>query len=330
MKEVKKDAANKQNTKATSANDSQYGSVYSRGWNLDFVGKRYYFITISAILIVISLISIFTKGFNFGVEFLGGSELIVETTSNNMTVADVRAKVSDIAPEFKDARILQVQAIGQGEKNTFSIVVTPKDENGVLKTYTADEKVNLTQKVESALGGKVLTFNEVSGDSANEIKNLTWQAVVVTLLAILIYVALRFKFIFGVGAVIALLHDAIITIGMFSLFGVEMNASAIAAVLTLIGYSINDTIVVFDRIREFGKKFKGRDIKVIINDSINSTLTRTLNTGIMTFFTVLMLLIFPTGSIRSFGFGMAIGTVAGAYSTIFIASPIVIRWVKSL
>ncbi|HPC25734.1 MAG TPA: hypothetical protein PLQ59_09490, partial [Fervidobacterium sp.] len=147
MKEVKKDAANKQNTKATSANDSQYGSVYSRGWNLDFVGKRYYFITISAILIVISLISIFTKGFNFGVEFLGGSELIVETTSNNMTVADVRAKVSDIAPEFKDARILQVQAIGQGEKNTFSIVVTPKDENGVLKTYTADEKVNLTQKV---------------------------------------------------------------------------------------------------------------------------------------------------------------------------------------
>jgi len=117
---------------------------------------------------------------------------------------------------------------------------------------------------------------------------------------------------------------------MFSLFGVEMNASAIAAVLTLIGYSINDTIVVFDRIREFGKKFKGRDIKVIINDSINSTLTRTLNTGIMTFFTVLMLLIFPTGSIRSFGFGMAIGTVAGAYSTIFIASPIVIRWVKSL
>ncbi|HCL98266.1 MAG TPA: protein translocase subunit SecF [Fervidobacterium sp.] len=330
MKETKNNAINKQGSKGTSSAIAQPGSGFSSGWNFDFVGKRKYFLTLSAILIVISLISMFTKGFNFGLEFIGGSEIVIETNSSNLKVADVRAKISDIAPEFKNARILQVQAVGQGDKNTFSIVVSPKDEKGALRIYTADEKVELIKKVESAVGGSVVTFNEVSGDAANEMKSLTWKAVVFTLLAMLVYIAIRFKFVFGVGAVLALIHDVIITAGMFSLFGIEMNVSAIAALLTLVGYSVNDTIVVFDRIREFGRRFKGKDITVIVNDSINSTLTRTINTSLTTFFTVLMLLLFATGSIKSFGFGMSIGVVIGTYSSMFIASPVVIRWAKSI
>ncbi|MGQ9856808.1 MAG: protein translocase subunit SecF [Fervidobacterium sp.] len=296
---------------------------------LDFVGKRYYFIALSAVLIVISIISIFTKGFNVGLEFIGGSEVVVKT-SQDLKIADVRAKISDLAPEFNNARVLEVKALGQEEEKTFSIVVAPKDEKGNLRTYNADEKAKLSEEIEERLGGKVVSFTEVSGDAANEIKNLTWKAVVFTLLGILIYVALRFKFAFGVGAILALIHDVVITLGFYSIFGIEMNIAAIAAVLTLVGYSVNDTIIVFDRIREFGRKFKGRDMASVVNDSINSVIFRTINTSLTTFFVILMLLLLSTGSIKSFAFGMTIGVVVGTYSSIFIASPVVIKWVKSL
>lgn len=296
---------------------------------LDFVGKRYYFIALSAVLIVISIISIFTKGFNVGLEFIGGSEVVVKT-SQDMKIADVMAKISDLAPEFNNARVLEVKALGQEEEKTFSIVVAPKDEKGNLRTYNADEKATLSKAIEERLGGKVVSFTEVSGDAANEIKNLTWKAVVFTLLGILIYVALRFKFAFGIGAILALIHDVVITLGFYSIFGIEMNIAAIAAVLTLVGYSVNDTIIVFDRIREFGRKFKGREMASVVNDSINSVIFRTINTSLTTFFVILMLLLLSTGSIKSFAFGMTIGVVVGTYSSIFIASPIVIKWVKSL
>ncbi|MFN6991966.1 MAG: protein translocase subunit SecF, partial [Fervidobacterium sp.] len=242
----------------------------------------------------------------------------------------VREKIATIAPEFSKARIIEVKALGQEEEKTFSIVVAPKDENGNLRTYKADEKAEISKKIEDILSTKVVSFNEVSGDAANEIKNLTWKAVMFTLLGILVYVALRFKFAFGVGAVLALVHDVIITLGFFSIFGVEMNIAAIAALLTLVGYSVNDTIIVFDRIREFARKFKGRDMATLVNDSINSVIIRTINTSLTTFFVVLMLLLFSTGSIKSFAFGMTIGVVIGTYSSIFIASPVVVKWVKSL
>ncbi|AMW33296.1 protein translocase subunit SecF [Fervidobacterium islandicum] len=296
---------------------------------IDFVGKRYYFIALSLVLIVVSVISIFTKGFNVGLEFIGGSEIIVKT-SQKLSVSDVRAKISELGPEFKNARIIEVHALGQAEQKTFSIVVSPRDKNGALRTYKPDEKVEISNKISEILSGEVVSFNEVSGDAVNEIKNLTWKAVVFTLLGILVYVALRFKLAFGVGAVLALIHDVVITLGFFSIFGFEMNIAAIAAILTLVGYSVNDTIIVYDRIREFGRKFRGRDMASIVNDSINSMIIRTINTSLTTFFTVLMLLLFSTGSIKSFAFGMTIGIVIGTYSSIFIASPIVIKWVKSI
>ncbi|KAF2961110.1 protein translocase subunit SecF [Fervidobacterium sp. 2310opik-2] len=296
---------------------------------IDFVGKRYFFMALSAVLIIVSIISFFTKGFNLGLEFIGGSEIVVKA-SKDMTVADVRQKISSLGQEFTNARILEVHALGQETDKTFSIVVAPKDEKGQLRVYTADEKAEISKKIENLLNAKVASFNEISGDAANEIKNLTWKAIVFTLLGILVYVALRFKFSFGVGAILALIHDVIITMGFYSIFGIEMNIAAIAALLTLVGYSVNDTIIVFDRIREFGKKFRGKDIATVVNDSINSVLIRTINTSLTTFFVVLMLMLFSTGGIKSFAFGMTIGVVVGTYSSIFIASPIVIKWTKSI
>lgn len=296
---------------------------------IDFVGKRYFFMALSAVLIIVSIISFFTKGFNLGLEFIGGSEIVVKA-SKDMTVADVRQKISSLGQEFTNARILEVHALGQETDKTFSIVVAPKDEKGQLRVYTADEKAEISKKIENLLNAKVASFNEISGDAANEIKNLTWKAIVFTLLGILVYVALRFKFSFGVGAILALIHDVIITMGFYSIFGIEMNIAAIAALLTLVGYSVNDTIIVFDRIREFGRKFKGKDLATVVNDSINSVLVRTINTSLTTFFTVLMLLLFSTGGIKSFAFGMTIGVVVGTYSSIFIASPVVIKWGKSV
>lgn len=296
---------------------------------IDFVGKRYFFMALSAVLIIVSIISFFTKGFNLGLEFIGGSEIVVKA-SKDMTVADVRQKISSLGQEFTNARILEVHALGQETDKTFSIVVAPKDEKGQLRVYTADEKAEISKKIENLLNAKVVSFNEISGDAANEIKNLTWKAIVFTLLGILVYVALRFKFSFGVGAILALIHDVIITMGFYSIFGIEMNIAAIAALLTLVGYSVNDTIIVFDRIREFGRKFKGKDLATVVNDSINSVLVRTINTSLTTFFTVLMLLLFSTGGIKSFAFGMTIGVVLGTYSSIFIASPVVIKWTKSI
>lgn len=295
---------------------------------IDFVGKRLIFISISLVLIGISIVSFLTRGFNLGLEFLGGSEIIVKT-SQALSVADVRAKVASVAPEFQKARVLETRAIGQADEHTFSIVVAPRDEKGALRNYEPDEKPQIAKKIEDALNGKVVSFNEISGEAADEIRGLTWRAILFTLLGILVYVALRFKFIFGVGAILALVHDVVITLGFFSIFGIEMNVAAVAAILTLVGYSVNDTIVVFDRIREFAKKFRGRDMASIVNDSINSVIVRTINTSLTTFFTVLMLLLFATGGIKSFAFGMTVGVVVGTYSSIFIASPVVIKWAKS-
>ncbi|MBB6063248.1 preprotein translocase subunit SecF [Thermosipho japonicus] len=300
---------------------------------IDFVGKRKIFIVISLILVVASLISIFTKGFNFGVEFLGGSEIILKVNAE-VSESDVRQIIKNLAPEFENARITQIKSVDDPKGiSKFSIVVSPKDENGELKVYTGEEKSVLSQKIVEAFKNnnytaEVIGFNETSGYAAQEIKNLTWKAIVFTLLALLIYITLRFQFVFGVGAVVALIHDVIITLGFYSFFNYELNVAAVAAVLTLIGYSLNDTIVVYDRIRENLRRSRGSTIETLVNNSINQVIKRTINTSLTTFIVIFILLLFSGNSIKPFAFGMTIGTIVGTYSSLYIASPIVIRWIK--
>ncbi len=295
--------------------------------HFDFVGKRKVFISISAVMVAISLIFIFTKGFNFGVEFLGGSELILRVESSNFTEADVRKILSDISSEFSSARVTRVRSIGDPENVVkFSVTLT--------KTFTTEEKADVQAQIESKISernlkGQVISFNETGGSAAEEIRRLTWRAVIITLVAILVYITLRFNFVFGVGATLALVHDVVVTMGFFSILSYELNVPAVAALLTLIGYSLNNTIIVYDRIRENMKKFKGRETLSIVNDSINQVFRRTINTSVTTFIVVFVLLLFAGNAIKPFAFGMTVGTIVGTYSSIYVASPLVIHWVKS-
>ncbi|MFN3283778.1 MAG: protein translocase subunit SecF [Pseudothermotoga sp.] len=295
--------------------------------HFDFVGKRKVFISISVVLVAISLIFIFTKGFNFGVEFLGGSELILRVESSNFTEADVRKILSDISSEFSSARVTRVRSIGDPENVVkFSVTLT--------KTFTTEEKADVQAQIESKISernvkGQVISFNETGGSAAEEIRRLTWRAVIITLVAILVYITLRFNFVFGVGATLALVHDVVVTMGFFSILSYELNVPAVAALLTLIGYSLNNTIIVYDRIRENMKKFKGRETSSIVNDSINQVFRRTINTSVTTFIVVFVLLLFAGNAVKPFAFGMTVGTIVGTYSSIYVASPLVIRWVKS-
>ena len=145
---------------------------------------------------------------------------------------------------------------------------------------------------------------------------------------ILGYITFRFRFIFGIGAIIALVHDLLITMGFYSLFNVELNVPAVAAFLTLLGYSLNDTIVVYDRIRENMRRMRGKKIEEIVNTSINQVIVRSLNTSITTFIVVMAIFLFSGKVMQSFAFGLTIGVIVGTYSSLYIASPVVIGWVK--
>ena len=293
---------------------------------IDFVGKRRIFIMLSLALIILSLVSMFSKGFNLGVEFTGGSEIIIRIEDPNFTEAQVRKIVTPLGEEFTMARITRVKSLGDPPNiSKFSIVVS--------KIYEAKEKGRVTEAINDALRkanvkGEIASFSETGGTAAEEIKRGTWTAIIVATIVILLYITIRFNFVFGVGAIVALIHDVMITLGFFSLSGYEINVPAVAALLTLIGYSLNDTIVVCDRIRENMKRYRGKSIESIVNQSINEVIVRTINTSLTTFMVVFMLFLFAGKVIKPFAFGMVIGTIVGTYSSLYIAAPIVIRWVK--
>lgn len=292
---------------------------------IDVVNKRLVWLGVAAFFVVLSLVFIFTKGFNLGVEFVGGSEILVRA-EGNMVEQDLRQALVEISPDFSAARVTRVRSVGD-PANVVKFSVT------MSKTFEVEEKTKIVEQLESKLAQKsfkaeVVSFNETGGTAAEEIRRLTWRAILITLAAILAYITLRFNFIFGVGAVAALVHDVIVTLGFFSMFDYEINVPAVAALLTLIGYSLNNTIVVYDRVRENMKKFKGKDIPTLINDSINQVLTRTINTSLTTFIVVFVLLLFAGNTIRPFAFGLSVGVLVGTYSSIFVATPLVMKWVR--
>jgi preprotein translocase subunit SecF len=282
---------------------------------VDFTSKRKMFIIISVVLVLVALISIFTKGFNFGVDFAGGTDLVFSSTED-LTVSELREKLSDIEEGFEMAQISKLNDIQSDEtiKSNFSVKV--------IEFYKSEDKDALLEKLPSDL--KVESFDAVSGFAADELRSKSTWIAIIALAIILVYVTFRFKFSFGVGAIIALAHDAVITLGLYSLFGIPFDVSVIAAILTLLGYSLNDTIVVYDRIRENLKKSRKNTMEKTINDSINQVLSRTINTSLTTFIVVFTMLLFGGAGLRPFAFGMTVGVIVGTYSSIFIASPILI------
>ncbi len=281
------------------------------GTNFDFVGKMKIAIGISMALIIISILSIVIhKGLNFGIDFAGGT--IIQMKFNKTTPADVIRKTFQ-GINVDDAII---QEIGQDE----IIVRTNQPMTKELQTKVGDA---MTRQFGDG-NFEIRRIEFVGPKVGKDLTNKAILAIIFSWIGMLIYISWRFEFRYALGAITALIHDTIIVIGALSLLNKEFTLTIVAALLTVIGYSINDTIVVFDRIRENRKKDLKRSLANIINSSINETLSRTILTA-FTVFLVLIALFFLGGPvIHDFAFALLVGIVIGTYSSIFIASPIVL------
>jgi preprotein translocase subunit SecF len=284
---------------------------------IDFIGKKKYTLWISAIVLLISLGSVFLfGGLKYGVDFAGGI-LIQVKFSKPVDISEVRNAMDTIGS--KEA---MVQAFG-GE-NEYLIRV--EKASGDLEALSKKIQVSLQEQFK----GKPLEIRrvEVVGPKVGkDLKEKAMLAVGLSFLAILIYVAWRFKQVsYGLGGIVALLHDVIVTYGAISIAGIEYSLNVLAVILTIIGFSINDTIVIFDRVREDVKKFRKEDLETIFNTAINETLGRTVLTSGTVMMVVLVLFFFGGPVIHDFAFALIVGLITGTYSTVYIASPVVLFW----
>jgi SecD/SecF fusion protein len=305
-------------------------------FNFDFVGKRRMFYIISIVIIGAGLVSSFTRGFNLGVEFAGGSSYRV-TYASPVSADDLRSAMSStLIEENGQAAAVQVQRVGSGDmsyKVTTSFMANSNDasvdEKVAAKMDEAFAKLNTSYKIDSN--------NKVDASMSDDFRAEAIWAAIISLVLVGIYIMIRFqKWDFAVGATVALFHDALVVIAAFTLlnglvpFSLEVNQNFIGAILTIIGYSINDTVVIFDRIREYLRNRGGEKIEPVINDALNSTMGRSINTSLTVLLTLVVMFIFGSDDIRGFCFAMIVGVVSGVYSTLFIATPIVVdmrKWV---
>ena len=272
---------------------------------IDFIGKRKIWYAISIIFILISLISLFVQGLNFGIDFQGGS-LIHLDFKEDFQIDQVRAVLSEYN--------LGSSSIQEATDRSFTIktVELEQDKLGELlkafKEKLGEYELLRTEKVGPVIG--------------NELRRAGLLALAIAGVLMVIYITIRFEFKFGIAAILALLHDAFIALGFFSLFQIEVDSTFIAAILTIVGYSINNTIVVFDRIRENLKNRRKEDLGLIINNSINQTLARSINTSLTTILVVVALLVLGGETTKAFALAFLVGIVSGTYSSVFVASPL--------
>ncbi len=282
--------------------------------DIQFINYFRLFNFVSLILILISVGFIFYKGLNFGVDFKGGTLIELRVENTEIGIGDVRQ--SFIKMNLGD---VNVKKFGKGNDYLIKFEQTDKNKENFIENIKTQLSKNLTgnfsfRRVEN-VGPKV----------SGELLKSGLIAIVLSLSAMLIYIWIRFEWQFSLGAIIALIHDVIITIGFFSILEFEINLSIVAAVLTIVGYSMNDTVVIFDRVRENLKKYSSKSINEISNLSINETLSRTIITSSTTLLALLSIFFFGGKILHGFSFAMILGVIFGTYSSIFIANPILIK-----
>ena len=267
--------------------------------------------TTSILLVLGSLLLIFFKGLNFGIDFKGGTLIELRVDSNNIVISDVRSSFSNM--NLGDINVKEFGNKGdyliKFEKKTFN------DDNNI-KTIKENVKNSLQSKV------NFRRVENVGPKVSKELLNSGLLAISLALGAMLFYIWVRFEWQFSVGSILAIFHDVLITIGLFSLLSLEINLSIVAAVLTIVGYSMNDTVVIYDRIRENLSKFSSVKIGEISNTSINETLSRTIITSVTTLLALTSIFVLGGEILRGFALAMIIGVIIGTYSSIFVASPI--------
>ncbi len=294
-------------------------TIIKPGTKIDFIAKKNIFIFISLLLIVISTFLVFTRGINYGIDFTGGVELQVRF-NKDVDIQNLRLAMSSV----KGSDDLQVQSFGDKD-NEFLVRLQGGEKNLEKLSSDITDQFNKTYGINSF---DILKIDIVGPKVGKELRNSGIYAVLYALIGILIYITLRFDFKYSPGAVIALMHDVIITVGIFSLLQIQFTLSTIAALLTIVGYSLNDTVVVFDRIRETTGKNKGVIAVSLINKALNETLSRTLLTSFTTLLVVICLFLFGGPVIMNFALALLIGIFVGTYSSIFIATPSLIFFDK--
>ena len=269
---------------------------------------------LSLFLILISFLLLIFKGLNFGVDFKGGTLIEVRSLDKSLNISDLRKS-------FKNLDLGDVSVKKFGKDNDY--VVKFEKKQSIEENFIENIKIELRKDI-----GNVFEFRRVESVGPKVSAELLKSGVIAIALslgAMLIYILIRFEWQFSLGAIAALFHDIIITLGFFSMLSLEINLSIVAAVLTIVGYSMNDTVVIFDRVRENLKKFSDIKIYDITNISINETLSRTIITSMTTLLALLSIFIFGGAILKGFSFAMILGVIVGTYSSIYIANPILIR-----
>ena len=282
------------------------------GTDIKFMKIKRLTLLVSSFLFLLSLISIFTKGLNLGIDFTGGS-LIEVRFEEKISLNDLRSEMNNL-----DLGEIQLQTIG--EENDVVIRVQDKNNDAITQTKTIEV-------IKNSLKDKSVDYRRtefVGPKVGGELVNAGIIAVIFSLIGILFYIWLRFQWNFAIGAIIALIHDVILTLGFFSVLQLEFNLATVAAVLTIAGYSINDTVVIYDRIRETMRKYKQITFDEIINLALNGTLSRTLMTSLTTLLALTALFIFGGVVISSFIIALIWGVFIGTYSSLYVASPLLI------
>jgi preprotein translocase subunit SecF len=277
-------------------------------------------ISLSSIAAIVTVVLLSTVGLNFGIDFRGGVALTVKSKNGPADVAKMRTQVD--ALNFGESQIQEL-----GSPDTVLVRVSPEDSKGGAVPQQGEELRNyVQQKIDAAIGdGYTVVDGQFIGSTVSkELLHSAILALALTCMGMFVYIWFRFEWQFAIGAIVALVHDVLLTIGMFSALQLDFDLSIVAALLTILGYSINDTVVIYDRIRENLRKYKKMELADLLNLSINETLSRTVMTVLSTMLALIALMIFGGPVIHGLTFAILFGVAIGTYSSVFIAAPFLI------
>lgn len=311
---------------------------FFRKTNIDFISKRRFWYMVSIAVTVAGLVAAFAKGVEFGIDFAGGTEVQLDF-AKNVEIEQVRTALDKAG--FRGA---EVKHYGEDESGILVRVretATPAEAAAAATDGAQEPGNSVTRKVIAAIQtniadnkAEMLQEQTIGPKVGDELRQKALLAVGFTCLMIMVYLGFRFKPVYGVGALVAIVHDvlvafafAVICNGIVPWLNLEMNSTLLAAFLTIVGFSVNDTVIIFDRIREDTKKYRGDDLKTIMNRAINETLPRTLITTGTVFLTLVVLFIWGGEVLRGFAFTMIVGCIVGTYSSIYVASSVAYDWI---
>lgn len=294
--------------------------IFKNKTHIDFVGKFHLAGTLSGLMVLGTILLVLFKGLNYGVDFRGGAEIQVKF-KKEISLNDLRNGLAQMGHAQAS-----VQSIGDPESNEFLIKVAAAETN--LNQVTSAISEGLAAKF-SQNGIEIRKTDIVGPKAGAELRISAIKALIYSLLAIAIYVGLRFDFKYAPGVLLSLLHDATITLGFFALTGREFSLQIVAALLAIIGYSVNDTVVIYDRVREHEDRYPGADLKVLINTALNETLSRTVLTAGATLIVCIIMVFLGGPVIRDFFIALVVGMVFGCYSSLYVAVPLTLFFDKS-